>query len=823
MITIKDYMNSVHTMKEQHQGQFLIAMPQKLLHAMTTFISILLVFTGVGVYAQSGTDETFLKQFTGFSKRSIQEKVFVHTDKEFYLAGEIVWYKIYYMDGAFHQPLDLSKIAYVEILDQGNKPVMQGKNAINNSAAKGSFYLPSSLPSGNFKLRAYTNWMKNSDAEYFFEKNICIINPLKPLNLPPSVSQKTYDVQFFPEGGNLVNGLENRVAFRIVDQNGSGVDCSGMIVNEKNDTILRFQPLKFGMGSFVFTPSTDHTYKAIINTGNANMVTRDLPSGIPTGYIMQTIPDNGNFKVTVTTNLINKANGGEVFLLAHTRQTVKQAERKMISNGSVSFVINKETLEEGISHLTIFNSDQQPVCERLVFKAPVNSLAINAKADAAIFSPRQLVNVDVATVFSGKPASANLSMAIYQVDSVTTGSLLNMQAYLLLASDLKGGIESPEFYFSGDPSAGEAIDNLMMTQGWRRFNWNQPFRKTALAPVFPPEFDGHLVAATVTYNNKQQPAAGVKAYLSVPGTKTQFYPSVTDQDGKAWFDIRDYYGKNEVIVQTEPLADSNYRIDIADPFSDRYSIKTLPALNFSAAHRKDILNRSLSMQALNAFMNDSLTRFDIPVLDSNPFYGRYTKMYLLDDYVRFTTMEEVLREYVPEVGIKRTGGQPRVRISDWDQLRYLDGEPLLLLDGVPVTHKQLLAYDPMKVRKLEVVTNRYITGKFVFDGIASFNSYAGNMPEFQFDPKTVILDYEGLQLEREFYSPVYDTDLQKKSRIADFRNTLTWQPDLQTNISGKTSVQFYTSDRPGKFLGVIHGIDNNGHAATQTISFEVKK
>ncbi|RYF97003.1 MAG: hypothetical protein EOO02_21340, partial [Chitinophagaceae bacterium] len=122
------------------------------------------------------TVEPVLKQFSEFSKRNVQEKLFVHTDKEFYLAGEIVWYKLYYMDGVNHQPMDLSKLAYVEILDQNNRPVMQGKNALKSGAGKGSFYLPSSVNSGSYKLRAYTNWMKNFDAGYYFEKDITIVN-----------------------------------------------------------------------------------------------------------------------------------------------------------------------------------------------------------------------------------------------------------------------------------------------------------------------------------------------------------------------------------------------------------------------------------------------------------------------------------------------------------------------------------------------------------------------------------------------------------------------------------------------------------------------
>ncbi|RYZ45522.1 MAG: hypothetical protein EOP49_25070 [Sphingobacteriales bacterium] len=596
------------------------------------------------------------------------------------------------------------------------------------------------------------------------------------------------------------------------------------MIDNNNDTVVSFQPFRFGMGSFLFTPSSGKSYKALVSIEGAASITVDLPVVAPTGYVMRTEDDNdGTYKVTLTTNHLDRLHGAEIILLAHTRQQSKYTERKKTTNGTVTFSIKKDLLADGVSQLTLFNRELQPVGERLVFRAPKQEAMFSASPDAGSYKTRDAVNVNVTTALKGKPVPANLSLAVYQLDPLSMAPSMDIKTYVYLNSDIRGAIESPEFYFTNDPDAKVAADNLMMTQGWRRFTWNQPTRKTPLPYDYAPEFDGHIVGATVTYTSRQVPAEGLKTYLSVPGNKTQFYASMTDENGKAYFDIRDYYGRNEIVVQADPLADTNYRIDIADPFSERYSVKPFRQFSVDESSRAIIRNHSVSMQALNAYTGDSLTRFDIPRLDSSPFYGRFTKRYLLDDYVRFTTMEEVLREYVPEVGLKRTAGQPRLRIADWNQLKYLEGEPLILFDGVPVTHKQILAYDPLKVRKLEVVTNRYITGKFVFDGIASFNSYAGDMPDFVFDPRTVLADYEGLQLEREFYAPAYDTEAQKANRIGDFRDLLIWQPEIRTDASGKANTRFYTSDKKGKFIGVLQGIDANGNAASHVFSFEVTK
>jgi hypothetical protein len=774
--------------------------------------------------AQVNTEIAVAKQFASFAGQNVTEKLFVHTDKEFYVAGEIVWYKIYYLDGTFHRPLDLSKLAYVEIIDQNNKPVMQGKNKLDSSAGKGSFFLPSSIGSGSYKLRAYTNWMKNTDAGFYFEKNITIINTLKPLNLPLLAPVQNFDIQFFPEGGNLVNGIESRVAFKLTDQYGKSTGFTGSVTDEQGTEVAKLESFRFGMGSFVMKPLGGQSYKAVITTDNGVTVTRSLPVVRTSGYVIRTDEDgSGNVILQVTTNITEKTNGAEISVLAHTRQSIAFAQNQKLSNGSARFVFSKQLLGDGVSHITVFNDDQQPVCERLVFKAPVKSLNLAATPASRTYSTRNKVSVDVETSFDGKAVPAELSLSVYQVDSLSVTSTRHMQAYLLLSADIRGDIENPSYYFSGDAEAAKAADNLMMTQGWRRFNWTRPLRKIAEAPAFPPEYDGHIVSATVTYNNSQEPVPGIKTYLTVPGTKTQFYAGITDVSGKSFYDIRDYYGKNEVVVQTEQLKDSNYRVEIMDPFSDRYSSKPFSPFNISTGHSSLIRNHSIAVQANNAFLTDSLSRFTLPVIDSLPFYGRYTKRYLLDDFVRFTTMEEVLREYVPEIGVRRNGGNQRILIADWNQLRYLEGDPLILLDGVPVSHKQILAYDPLKVRKLEIVTNRFVTGKFVFDGIASFNTYEGNMPGFVFDSKAVILDYEGLQIQREYYSPRYDSESQRLSRVPDFRSLLAWKPQIQTNENGKALVDFYTSDNTGSYIGVLHGIDKDGHASTQLFTLEVKK
>jgi len=129
----------------------------------------------------------------------------------------------------------------------------------------------------------------------------------------------------------------------------------------------------------------------------------------------------------------------------------------------------------------------------------------------------------------------------------------------------------------------------------------------------------------------------------------------------------------------------------------------------------------------------------------------------------------------------------------------------------------------LKVKKIEIVTKKHFSGNDAFEGIVSYSTYKGDLGGFQFDPSALVLNYEGLQLEREFYSPLYETKEQAESRIPDFRNLLYWSPNLKMDGKRKNQFSFYTSDRAGKYAVVVQGINFNGIAGSKTVFFTVKK
>jgi hypothetical protein len=755
--------------------------------------------------------------FNLYAQSALQEKIFVHTDKTVYLAGEILWFKVYCVDGNDHKPLDFSKVVYVDILDNNHTPLIQTKVSLKNGIGDGSLYIPVSINNGNYNLRAYTSWMKNFSPEFYFEKQITLINPLKSPESTTKDNGPVYDVQFFPEGGNLVSGISSKVAFKAVGRDGRGVEVIGAIIDQRNDTVARFKSLKFGMGTFSFTPATNGVYKAIIKIGS-NSIVKDLPEISNQGYVMN-VTDDGTGELDVTVKSTSNV-AENIYLLAHTMQSIKAAETTTIANGAAHFTLNKNSLGEGISHITVFNNAKQPVCERLYFKRPAQQLAIEASADQQQYDLRKKVNISVsAKDAGGKPVNADLSMAVYRIDSLQDIDQCNIFNYLWLSSDLRGNIESPDYYFkNNNAETDEALDNLMLTQGWRRFQWSQLLDNKTASFSFLPEYNGHIVTGRIFNTVTGSPAANILTYLGVPGKRVQLYTCRSDSAGHLLYNTKEFYGPNEIIAQTNSQIDSIYRIDILSPFSEQYSKTVLPRFNFNTGMSGTLSEHSLGIQVLNIYSGNKIKRFYEPQVDSSAFYGKPYKTYKLDDFTRFTTMEEDLREYVSEDNIVKTKGRFHIKVLN--DRGFLDGDPLVLLDGIPVFNiDKVIAIDPLKVKKLEVIRERYFYGPASEEGIFSFTSYKGDLGGVELDPHAIVVDYEGLQLHREFYSPVYDTPTQSVSRIPDFRNLLYWSPSV--NATGKGAASFYTSDQKGKYIGVIQGITPNGQAGSQSFTFQV--
>ncbi|MGZ3834241.1 MAG: hypothetical protein ACXVB0_12005 [Mucilaginibacter sp.] len=759
--------------------------------------------------------------FTSYQKDNLKEKLYVHVNKSAYVTGEILWFKIYCVEGGPNKLLNLSKVAYVELLDNNHTAVMQAKIILNNGTGNGSIYLPFSINSGNYQLRAYTNWMKNFSADYFFENQVTIINPLKAPATPPTQTIPAYDVQFFPEGGHLVQQISSKVAFKITGTDGKGQSCTGAVIDQKNDTVVRFSTLKFGIGSFSFKPLAHSVYRVLIKV-NKTVIVKELPQVSDAGYVMQATNNSGNWSVQINNRDSTSASG--IYLIVHSNHMIKLAESAQLINGMAYFDINKSKLDDGVNYITLFDEQQRPLCERLIFKRPAGKLMINTHTDAQTYTTRKKVGLTITTADqNNNSGAANLSVSVFRVDALQNTDANHITGYLWLQADLKGHIESPDYYFDdNNKDADLAVDNLMLSQGWAQFDWNKILTNAIPHFKFLPEYTSQIISGRLTNTATNTPAKNITAYLSIPGAPNQLFIAKSDSTGNLLFNTQNFYGPKEVIVQTNSLQDSTYHIEVANPFSEQRSLNPILPLALSLDVKKALVDNSLNMQVQNFFAANQLKQFYDPHIDSTSFYGTPTKSYKLDDYTRFTTMEEVLREYVTSIAVVKRQGKFGIRMFNVDKL--LPGKPIILLDCVPVFDAdKIFKIDPLKVKKLDVVANNYLYGSASLNGIMSFTTYKGDGINFEIDPRAVVLDYEGLQLERKFYSPVYDSEDRANSPKPDFRSTLYWNPETVTGNDGKASLMFYTSDKPGQYIGIIEGISASGKTGSQRFYFDVKK
>lgn len=747
--------------------------------------------------------------FNFISNQPLQEKIYAHTDKDFYLVGEILWFRLYDVSADSLKLLDLSKVAYVEILNAQQKPVLQAMVALNDGSGAGSFYLTSSLASGNYIFRAYTNWMKNFGADAFFQKTIIVVNTLTPVKAVNTDSVH-YDIGFYPEGGTLVQGTSNKIGFKVLNTYGYGVDCSGYITDENNQNIVSFSTLKFGMGSFYFTPRENHTYSAVVNINN-KIFKKSLPATTSAGYAMHAFNAAEMLHVSVHSNNEIQQN---VYLIACNNNHIQAAVTQLTDNdGNAVFTIERNKLTAGITHIVLLNSNKQPVSERLVFTKP-QTMQLVMSADKDVYSTRSEV-----TIQATPTNNANLSLSVFKIDSLQAEGNNSIISNLYLLPAVRGNIESPQYYFNNNSAeADSALENLLLTQGCSGFTNNTHSTQPVLQ--FAPEHEGHIIEGTVVNKTSGLPAKNIRVYASAPGLYYRFASAVSNDSGKVFFDIKDYYGPGELVVQTAK-EDSMYRVDIADPFSNETSSWHVGTFNLPENNLRQLSNYNLAMQVQNAYSLNQLNIFNRPPVDTNAFYGRPDAKYFLDDYTRFNTMEEVLREYVANVDVRIKQDGYSVLMVDPQSHVFFRNNPLVLIDGVPVFDmNKLMAYNPLKIKKAEVVLGKYYLNALTADGILSYSTYKGNLDGFQFEPGTTELAYDGLQLEREFYAPKYITIHQQQSRLPDYRNVLYWRPQITAN--GNTQFSFYTSDVKGKYIAVIQGIDENGKAGYSTTEFEVK-
>ncbi len=784
-------------------------------------IPVIGMFIVTGLYlpvqAQPAIDD-IPASFQRYVETHYQEKVYLHTDREVYLTGETIWFKVHCLDGSCQKPSDLSKIVYVELIKDSVEDVAHAIIALENGNGSGSLYLPTTLNSGNYSLRAYTRWMKNFDETFFYHCTLSIINPFKTLGLTSPSRDPMINVEFFPEGGTLVAGRSCRVAFEITNRYGKGLNYHGWLTDRAGRKILEFSPTHAGTGSFNLMPVAMEKYTAHVTEPDGAEHEFQFPEISAKGLSLRVKPGGRQLRVEV----FSTENDEGAKLFVHSHMKIQAFANLRFTNGRALFSMDKSGLPPGITHITLFDPRGRPAAERLVFVQPEKLLKIAVSTDQPAYGFREKIRLGIKTGISNRPVAANLSVSVFRFDDHLAGKEDNIVSYLLLTSDLKGRIEDPRYYLSGDPQRAVALDNLMLTHGWRRFEWQDLLRPEPATPREIPDFRHMVISGTLKNSTTGKPVSDTLVYLSNPGKFLQTYVSRSDSLGRIYFELKNFYGNRQTIFQTQFKPPEGYELSIDPVFS--LQPVTTPALPLQIGKDwETILKKlSISMQIRNAYHEVTRDLTAGPA-DTTLFYGHPDERYFLDDYTRFPVMEEVMREYIHGVLVRRHQGHFRFMVIDPENDNIFQEPPFILLDGVPVFDTdRIMHYDPKKVKRIDVVTNKYFLGKKVCQGIVNYTTYKGNLEGFDISDADLVMFIDGLQAKRTFYSPGYPDKNAADSRIPDYRNLLYWDPDRTTGTSGTSNIEFYSSDEPGIYKIVVEGITDQGIPGYGEAFIEIK-
>lgn len=772
------------------------------------------LFLFIGLFSLSisaGAQQQVLSEIEANIRNAnfMAETVFLHTDKSLYVAGETIWFKAYVLNRYTQQLQDISATIYVELLNNENIRVWQTRIKASEGIGKGSFNISYQFASGYYKLRAYTYWMESAP-ESFFEQQLTIINTLRPLDtLAFQSAISTFSV--VPENGRLTSGIQNSVIFRYGNQN----NFYGYLKTESGDTVLKFAPDYAGAGSFSFVPEAGLKYFAVIANNQGKSVEKELSVTAGPGYYISTKESGDNLLVETQTN--NSGNE-TLYLIINKGSQISYSGTIAPDRKTAAITIPKTILPYGVSEIRLYNSLREEKYHKWVYRAPATQRLLQIDTDRKSYSHRNNVQINLEQLKTQQEFPTSLSVAVYRQSDPGSGSV-HIDDYL--ATSLTEPID--RIYIDANP---EVVNNLIVLKNNIVISKGQK--------VSTPEFAGHFLTVKVTDKASGKPEGEIPVYISVLGTTPQTRLSYSDDEGNAYFNLRNLYGHDQLILTTDTAFQGKVQLTLSKSFvpterTQEFAYRPLPQGILKAIepmHQNIVLQHNFSTAGI-------FTTSPAPAKDSTPFFGTPYKTYLLDNFKRFTTMEEVLREYVQEVNV-------RIKQKDYsfqmlsrqltDLGKYMgvdymitNAAPLVLLDGVPIFDmNKIIAYDPLKVRKLDIVADRYLLNKKDFGGIMSFTTYNHNFEGFELNPNDVVVDFIGWQQATGFPKADYTSTEHIRSRIPDFRQLLLWEPDIRMDSSSNSKIDFYTGDDKGKYIVVVQGISADGKPIYQTTDFEVK-
>ncbi|MFD1164171.1 TonB-dependent receptor plug domain-containing protein [Sphingobacterium daejeonense] len=870
--------------------------------------------------ASAQSTDAFQTKMTQIADKFPQEKLHIQTDRNNYGAGETIWYKMYSTIDIANKISVLSNVAYVELISPSGEVTSQKINSLFSGVAVGDITLSDTLVEGSYRMRAYTNWMRNSSSDYYFEKvlnignlradNIISSTQLisegeneyyllqfknpnnaewkkssvsyavlngeevidrgretmqpdgtikikvtdknrgKPISLRfknvdestvkklinTNIFNKENSVQYFPEGGQIVGNEVNRIAFKTLNPKGLGIKAQITIVTPNGETAATLETNELGMGSVSSYFATGEKFKIVTKFEDGTEQTMDM-SDIPTSSISIALNNTNPDKFFVQANISeDRINSEEIYLAVQHLGTIFYMSKNKANKTNVLFTVPKENLPTAVLTVSLLNKDFLPISERPMFNYSASSLMQNEiKLDKQSYGLREKVNTEIEVGNPGDSlryaamSASVVNMKNYKDDVPNSVSILSS---LYLNADIKGFIEKPSFYFNEDGTIKATdLDNLLLTQGWRKINLNKLDSIDASTPKYPAE-KGLTISGNINKVGRKTGIPNSKVQLISTNNFMDFIDTVTNSEGHFSFDNLLFPDSVKFLISARNQKGKNF-VDIIEDKPVR------PEINFDKS-------APLILNDINKLNEDQL-------LANKKFYDQLERKGIMDKV--FQIEEVTVRAQRPKASERSSnlnGPGNADQIITAEELStcatlemclngrlmgvfFQNGVPMntrgnvpmqVVIDGMYVESDMLSMINPQDVQSVEVLRNTNYTaiyGSFGGGGVIIITSKTGrDAQRSSFQPTGILsITPKGISISKEFYKPVYDVSSDKQFQN-DLRTTIHWEPGIVADKDGKAKFDFFTSDEAGTYRMIIEGIDFQGKILRKIINFDVK-
>ena len=752
-----------------------------------------------------------------------QERLYLHYDKASYAAGETIWFKAYIMKAIF--PADESKTIYVDWTDDKGNLLLHCVSPVQEASSFGQFDIPANYAGKYIHVKAYTKWMLNFDSAFLYNKDIGILS--KNTNTAASKNTIIPELSFFPEGGDAISGVINKIAFKANDQWGRPINVKGIIQNNKNQTVDSLRVIHDGMGFFYINPQAGESFSAKWKDEKGAEHTSALPEIKPTGVSLQVAITGDKRSFVVSAAPASVANIGPLHLIGTMYQQTVFKITKELNAGIVQGIIPTTDLPTGILTITVFDDKWNPLAERISY---INNEEYLFQPEMTVqhwgLNKRAKNEIEISVPDS---LSANLSVAVTDL-AIEADSSDNIISHLLLTGELKGKVNDPAHYFlNTSDSIAKQLDLVMLTHGWRRFNWNDIVQGKLPKIIYPKDtsyltISGKIFGATPS---QLRGAGSIVLMISQGKQQTQVVPVPIYPDGtfndpslilfdtaRVYYQLSKSSGLGDVSVQfmqnrLPPLvhnmkANGYYYNHLSDTLGNYWHAKLADA----TAEELKLFNGKV----LETVTIQKKTKSPVELMDEKYTSGLFSggdgyQFDLINDPFAASSLNifNYLQGKVAGLQINSTSNPP--------SLSWRGGAPQIYLDEMPSDPDMISNIPVSDVAYIKVLRPPFMGGSGGGSGAIAIYTRRGDDRKSEPGKGLSNNTVSGYNTIRQFYSPNYESISQENEK-KDFRTTLYWNPEVITTPGkNKVLLTFFNNDVTKSFRVVIEGMTKDGRLA----------